>query len=93
MVVNGFLLPMNPINPADPADPGKLSGPDDEKGAVDAYYERGAIAAERGDLAEAERCYEKALVISERLGDGRGMALAYHQLGHLALERGDWTGA
>ena len=53
----------------------------------------GMVADRRGDYDQAERQYQRALDISERLGDQAGMALSYHRLGILAGHRGDYDQA
>jgi tetratricopeptide (TPR) repeat protein len=51
------------------------------------------LAQERGEYAEAERGYRRALEINERLGDQAGTATSYSQLGILARLRGDYAEA
>jgi tetratricopeptide (TPR) repeat protein len=59
-----------------------------------AYIHRlGNLALRRGDSAEAERRYQQALAIYERLGDQTGPANSYGQLGILAHYRGDYAEA
>ena len=53
----------------------------------------GSVARQRGDYDEAARQYQRALDISERLGNQEGMARNYHHLGILALARGDYDEA
>ena len=50
----------------------------------------GILAQDRGDYDEADRQYQRALDIFERLGDQVGMANSYGQLGILAQARGDY---
>ena len=56
-------------------------------------HQLGMLAQKRGDYEEADRQYQRALDISERLGDQAGMATGYHQLGILAQHRGDYEEA
>ena len=56
-------------------------------------HQLGILTQERGDYDEAIRHYQRALDISERLGDQAGMAASYHNLGVLAQERGDYDEA
>ena len=44
----------------------------------------GNLARSRGDYDEAARQYQRALDITERLGDQAGMARGHHRLGILA---------
>ena len=53
----------------------------------------GILTQARGDYDEAERQYQRALDIKERLGDQAGMANSYGQLGTLAQNRGDYDEA
>ena len=53
----------------------------------------GMLAQDRGDYEEAARQYQRALDISERLGDLVAMAGGYGQLGMLAQGRGDYEEA
>ena len=53
-------------------------------------HQLGILAQNRGDYREAERQYQRALNIKERLGDQAGMANSYNQLGMLAQARGDY---
>ncbi len=52
-------------------------------------HQVGVLAWRHGDYDEAARQYQRALDISEQLGDQDGMASGYHQLGWLAQMRGD----
>ena len=52
------------------------------------YHQLGTIAQDRGDYDEATRQYQRAIDISERLGDQAGMATTCSQLGILEAERG-----
>ena len=52
------------------------------------YHQLGILAQDRGDYDEAARQYQRALDITERLGDQAGMARSYSQLGSLEDERG-----
>lgn len=56
-------------------------------------YQLGILAHRRGDYDEAERRYQQALDIDERLGNQAGIATSYHQLGILAHDRGDYPKA
>jgi tetratricopeptide (TPR) repeat protein len=51
------------------------------------------VAGRRGHDDEAAGQYQRALDISERIGDQVGMASIYHQLGMLAQRRGDYDEA
>nr|WP_232541407.1 tetratricopeptide repeat protein [Nocardia bovistercoris] len=53
----------------------------------------GVVSQLRGDHAEAEQQYLRALTISEELGNRAGMATSYHQLGVINQLRGDYTEA
>ncbi len=53
----------------------------------------GNIARNRGDYGEAARQYQRALDISERLGDQASMGNSYHGLGNVATARGDYDEA
>ncbi len=57
------------------------------------YHQLGMLAQTAGDYDEADRQYQRALDINERLGDQAGMASSYHQLGVLAQDRGDYDEA
>jgi tetratricopeptide (TPR) repeat protein len=57
-----------------------------------AYY-RGRLAQNRGDYAEAEREYQRALDINERIGDEAGISSSHHNLGVIANLRGDYSEA
>ena len=50
----------------------------------------GLVAQARGNHAEASRQYQRALDISERLGDQDGTASSHNNLGILAQDRGDY---
>jgi len=56
-------------------------------------YQLGILARDRGDYDEAARQYQRALDISERLGNQAIMASTYIQLGVLAYLRGDYDEA
>ena len=56
-------------------------------------HQLGMLAQNRGDYEEAARQYQRALDISERLGNQAGMASGYHNLGILAQARGDYEEA
>jgi hypothetical protein len=51
-------------------------------------HQLGNLAYLRGDYDEAARQHQRALDISERLGDPAGMATTYSQVGVLARDRG-----
>jgi tetratricopeptide (TPR) repeat protein len=57
------------------------------------YHQLGMLAQDRGDYAAAQAGYQRALTISERLGNQAGMAAGYGQLGLLAQVRGDYDAA
>jgi len=52
------------------------------------YHNLGVLAQDRGDYDQAERQYQRALDIKERLGDPASMAASISQLGILEAERG-----
>ena len=54
------------------------------------YGELGNVAYLRRDYGQAARQYQRALDISERLGNQADMARSYHQLGILAQDRRDY---
>ncbi len=49
----------------------------------------GSVAADRRELAEAERTSRQALAIYERLGDREGVVACLRQLGTIALRQSD----
>jgi tetratricopeptide (TPR) repeat protein len=53
-----------------------------------AYHQLAMVEQSRGRLDVAEEWYERSLIISEELGDRRGLANIYHQLGVVAQLRG-----
>jgi tetratricopeptide (TPR) repeat protein len=53
----------------------------------------GLVAQRRGDYDQAERHYQRALHVSEQVGDQAGMAPIYQRLGILAHQRGDYDQA
>lgn len=53
------------------------------------YHQLGIVAQRRGELDVAEQWYQRALTITEELGDRPAMASTYHQLGMVAGKRGD----
>ena len=57
-----------------------------------AYY-GGRLAQNRGDYAEAEREYQRALDINERIGNEAGISSSHHNLGVIANLRGDYAQA
>ena len=57
------------------------------------YHNLGMLAQIRGDYDEAARQYQRALDISERLGDQAGTARQLYPLGILAQTRGDYDEA
>jgi tetratricopeptide (TPR) repeat protein len=64
-----------------------------ERVAGATYGALGNIAQERGDYDEAERQYQRALDIFQRLGNQANMAITYGALGNLARSRGDYDEA
>jgi tetratricopeptide (TPR) repeat protein len=56
-------------------------------------HQLGMIAEARGDYGEAERLYQRALDISEQLGNQANAAVGYLHLGNLAYQRGDYDEA
>jgi tetratricopeptide (TPR) repeat protein len=61
---------------------------DDEWRAV-AFTNLGTVHHLQADMEEAERVYDRALEIDERIGDVKGMAANYAYLGSLCRERGN----
>ena len=57
------------------------------------YNNLGALAANRGNLDQAEDYYNDSLETRKHLGDQRGAADTYHNLGNIARQRGDFTSA
>ncbi len=53
----------------------------------------GRLAADRGEYAEAQDLYSRALGMFEQLGDVSAQAGTLHQLGHLAQAQGDLSKA
>jgi tetratricopeptide (TPR) repeat protein len=51
-------------------------------------HQLGILAQDRGDYDEAARQYQRALDISERLGNQASIATSFSQLGDLEVERG-----
>ena len=56
-------------------------------------HQLGNFARDRGDYDEAERHYQRALEIFERLGDEAEMIWSHYQLGNIAYLRGDYNEA
>jgi Tfp pilus assembly protein PilF len=54
-----------------------------------AFTNMGTVHHLRGDMAEAERVFDRALEIDERTGDVKGMAANYANLGSICRERGN----
>lgn len=61
--------------------------PEDEWRAM-AFTNLGTVHHQQGDLEEAERVFDRALEIDERLGDSKGMAANYANIGSICRERG-----
>lgn len=57
------------------------------------HLQQGILSQRQGDPAAAEERYQKALALSERLGDHPCRADSYHQLGTIAQLRGDLAAA
>jgi len=53
----------------------------------------GILAQERGDYAAADKHFQQALLIDQRLENQAGVATGYHQLGNLAYLSGDYDEA
>jgi len=53
------------------------------------YGQLGRLAQDRGDHAQAQQEYSRALAIREQLGDQHGMATIHHNLGTVAQMLGD----
>ncbi|MFE7561703.1 tetratricopeptide repeat protein [Kitasatospora sp. NPDC057500] len=51
---------------------------------ADGYQQLGRIVVDRGEFAEAEQWYLRALALLERLGDAHGTAIGHHQLAVIA---------
>ncbi|MER7701476.1 tetratricopeptide repeat protein [Kitasatospora sp. NPDC097605] len=58
--------------------------PDQLDDLADGYQQLGRIAVDRGEFAEAEAWYLRALAVLERLGDAHGIAIGHHQLAVIA---------
>lgn len=56
-------------------------------------HQLGLISEGRGNYGQAVSWYQKALSVSEELGNLPGMAVSYHQLGSVAEKRGDYDQA
>ena len=61
---------------------------DDQDMLAVAYGNLGFVYEMRGDLAQAEAMYRKALELNEALGHKKGMANAYNNLGNVYQMRG-----
>ncbi|GGP01923.1 tetratricopeptide repeat protein [Nonomuraea glycinis] len=57
------------------------------------HHQLGRIAQDRGEYAQAETDYRRALTINEELGNQAGIAGSYHQLGRIAELRGEYAQA
>lgn len=65
----------------------------DRRVELNAVLGLGGVAEERGDLAAAAERYTRALVLSERIRDTRGLAAGHNNLGILAWTTGDLSDA
>jgi tetratricopeptide (TPR) repeat protein len=65
----------------------------DRRGLATSLKLRGVVNLQRGDYAEAERCFEQGLTICRELGDRRNAAAMWNNLGETARIRGDFAAA
>ncbi|MGH2411285.1 MAG: tetratricopeptide repeat protein, partial [Chloroflexota bacterium] len=65
----------------------------DQDGIAVAWNNLGLMAANRGDIDEAEECHRRALVVQERIGNQLAVANSLTSLGLMAYQRCDYVRA
>lgn len=63
------------------------------KGEAQAYNNLGVVFAIQGNIDEATRLYQKALLLRQSLNDKKGVASLYNNIGNLQEEKGDYIAA